>query len=484
MPNVLRNLKIDRVASVDKGAGDGVQVVFWKRDGAAEGYLNSLTKRDFTQAERDEAERKGNAMPGGGYPINNVSDLENAIRAIGRAKDPAKTKAHIKARARALGATDKIPESWGKRAAAASEPVVRSAVEKVIHKNLYGVEIPAALANPVFVGSPPAIDFDDVLADQELSDDARDLLCCVREAVCALDCSLCSILGDDAVTDKPAMLQESFDQFRQYLADLGLEDVGKLLATAKGADTMTTGNAGATAIQKQIADEIAKALAPHQAQVAALKRENAVLKMSEKHKDYHDKLDGEAKDKFADMSPGERDDHMEKNPIKKGLEAQVSDMLAKALDPVMKQLQPLVDTVAGITKADRLSKAQQHCKSLGLPPSHAEVYLKAQGGDADALAKHEEELGKVLKAAHEQARSGVEFGGLFTEIGKSGSGSPTAYDELVAKAQALQSEVSKQAGAKPLSPAQAFAKVYDDPANRELVKRHKDEEARRRMRAA
>lgn len=61
-------------------------------------------------------------MPDGSYPIRNKSDLANAIQAIGRAKNPDAVKAHIRKRARALDATDMIPESWGKVAAAAEDP--------------------------------------------------------------------------------------------------------------------------------------------------------------------------------------------------------------------------------------------------------------------------------------------------------------------------------------------------------------------------
>jgi hypothetical protein len=59
-------------------------------------------------------------MPGGGFPIENVSDLHNAIQAIGRAKNPDAAKAHIKARAKALGQEDLIPDTW-KRAPAADD---------------------------------------------------------------------------------------------------------------------------------------------------------------------------------------------------------------------------------------------------------------------------------------------------------------------------------------------------------------------------
>ena len=71
-----------------------------------------VEKREYTQAERELAGDRGEALPDGSYPIKTVGDLKNAIQAIGRAKDPAKVKAHIKTRAKALGREDLIPDKW------------------------------------------------------------------------------------------------------------------------------------------------------------------------------------------------------------------------------------------------------------------------------------------------------------------------------------------------------------------------------------
>lgn len=71
-----------------------------------------LQAREFSGGERKDAAKKGQAMPGGGFPIKNAQDLKNAIQAIGRAKDPAAAKAHIKRRAKALGLENLIPEGW------------------------------------------------------------------------------------------------------------------------------------------------------------------------------------------------------------------------------------------------------------------------------------------------------------------------------------------------------------------------------------
>lgn len=54
------------------------------------------------------------AMSDGAFPIRNRSDLERAIHALGRAKNPDAVKAHIRKRAKALGAEAWLKEhtSW------------------------------------------------------------------------------------------------------------------------------------------------------------------------------------------------------------------------------------------------------------------------------------------------------------------------------------------------------------------------------------
>jgi starvation-inducible DNA-binding protein len=74
----------------------------------------------FTKAQRDELAKAGKALRDGSYPIRNKADLKNAIRAIGRANKAkrAAVKRHILKRAKALGATKLIPESWAVTASA------------------------------------------------------------------------------------------------------------------------------------------------------------------------------------------------------------------------------------------------------------------------------------------------------------------------------------------------------------------------------
>jgi hypothetical protein len=70
--------------------------------------------REFPPEQREKDADSGAAMPDGSYPIENCDDLKNAIQAIGRAKDPDATKAHIRKRAAALSCPDvELPDAWG-----------------------------------------------------------------------------------------------------------------------------------------------------------------------------------------------------------------------------------------------------------------------------------------------------------------------------------------------------------------------------------
>jgi ATP-dependent protease ClpP protease subunit len=72
-----------------------------------------VLNREFSTEERERLAEKGHAMSDGSYPIVTREDLENAIQAIGRSKNPDATKTHIKKRAKALGLEELIPEEWG-----------------------------------------------------------------------------------------------------------------------------------------------------------------------------------------------------------------------------------------------------------------------------------------------------------------------------------------------------------------------------------
>ena len=78
----------------------------------------AMAKRDFDTAQREAAAKDGSAMPGGRFPIKNEEDLKNAIKLRGQASDKKAVKAHIMARAKAIGKSDLLPPKWSQKAAA------------------------------------------------------------------------------------------------------------------------------------------------------------------------------------------------------------------------------------------------------------------------------------------------------------------------------------------------------------------------------
>ena len=87
-----------------------------RRGGTYKMYDEDMDKREFSGAARERMAESGTAMPDGSFPIANRSDLMNAIRSVGRAKNYNAAKQHIIRRARALGAMDMLPEDWRNKA--------------------------------------------------------------------------------------------------------------------------------------------------------------------------------------------------------------------------------------------------------------------------------------------------------------------------------------------------------------------------------
>jgi starvation-inducible DNA-binding protein len=72
--------------------------------------MTEVSKRNYdTQQRRDMAD-KGEALPDGSFPIADKVDLGNALQSIGRAANRTIALAHIRRRAKALGAEDMLPD--------------------------------------------------------------------------------------------------------------------------------------------------------------------------------------------------------------------------------------------------------------------------------------------------------------------------------------------------------------------------------------
>lgn len=84
-------------------------------------YMNQMLDEDperemavVSREVRERLAKEGKALKDGSYPIRNVSDLKNAIKAYGRAKPGKRSQVrrHIVRRARGLGRPELIPEEW------------------------------------------------------------------------------------------------------------------------------------------------------------------------------------------------------------------------------------------------------------------------------------------------------------------------------------------------------------------------------------
>jgi phage head maturation protease len=108
---IIKGVDVAEVSPVLLGAGVGTRTLAVKQ--RADDFAR--IKRTFSQDERDDAASSGHAMSDGSYPIENVQDLRNAIRAVGRGgKNHDEIRRHIMSQARRLDATNLIPDNWSK----------------------------------------------------------------------------------------------------------------------------------------------------------------------------------------------------------------------------------------------------------------------------------------------------------------------------------------------------------------------------------
>lgn len=72
----------------------------------------SLNKNYFSNKEREKLADRGEAMPDGSFPTTSLQDFKDAIRSIGRAKNPSSVKKYLLRRAKEKGWEEYIPNDW------------------------------------------------------------------------------------------------------------------------------------------------------------------------------------------------------------------------------------------------------------------------------------------------------------------------------------------------------------------------------------
>lgn len=300
-------------------------------------------KRQFSEAERKEYAGSGVAESDGSYPIRNSEDLHNAMRAYGRSKNKAKTKAHIRDRAKALGLEGELSEAF-KRA----DGIVET----------------------------------------------------VKRATSFLAESVAAILTSKSA-DKGALLEQTFDQFSDHLGN----EVTKALAAGDVATSDKETDMDPikkalglpdSATDAEVTAAVTKALAAAKeagTAVAKLSSDLAIAKaaMSEEEKSFHDGLkDDDAKEKFRGMSRDERKARMAK---REELPDHIRKQLEEA-DDLKKRLKALEDK-------DELTVLSKRATDVGLPEVEGATIQKAYRGDKTAVDK----ILDVVKALTAQVKA-------------------------------------------------------------------------------
>lgn len=238
------------------------------------------------------------------------------------------------------------------------------------------------------------------------------------------------------------------------------------------------------AIQKAIDDAvtaatktIGEALTKAQGDLVKANDELTLLKMTDAQKAYMAGCGTEdAKKAFRDMSSDQRDAHMKAHPhVQKSDPVEHGDLAKR--DAIIATQTATIDALTKRLDAVDLEKAQADFKkravAAGLKEEDGETMRKAFGGDAAAQASLEKRFAEVKAAAEALEKTSRVFDEFGTRKGQTG----TALDSLNAKAD----EFRKTDAGKGLTIQQAFTKVYEDPANAELVRDYKAEEARKRL---
>lgn len=297
----------------------------------------AVTKRKFTAAERKTDAKSGAAMPDGSFPIKNAGDLANAMRLAGHAKDPAKARAHIKARAKALGLTSRLSDAYKR-----GDTMLGKAI--ALFKSFGTAK--------------------DGLAE-----------------------SIKSIVEDPAATDKPALIDATIKQFSEHVEDT----LEKALSEGESGDTSEEDEMSAalkkalgladTASEADVLAAIGKKDAEH-----ALALDIVKAAMSDDEKSYHDKIaDVDAQKKFRGMSKNDRASLMVKR-----------DDLPPAIAKALQENEDLKKQVAALVAKDELATFVKRAAEMGVPEAKADVLRKAAAGDKVAV----EEVFAMLKLAN------------------------------------------------------------------------------------
>jgi hypothetical protein len=349
IPGKMTKFRIGELSGVNRPAQTGARAVFMKR--ADEGEVCPIIKRAFTDDKRKELADSGAALPDGSFPIETKGDLANAITAFGRAKDKDAAKRHIIARAKTLGASDTLPESWS--VSKGGEPAdlnPEGAAMSVAIKKALGLaetatdaEVEAAVAK--LAGSPGA------LAKAEAERDRA-----VRKAA----------MTDDEKKHTANMSDDDTDDFMKKPKEDRLAAMKKAL---DGDETLTT-SAGITIRKSEVSAGVFALLKSQEERISSQATEfakaqeiNATLAFTKRATDEFGHLAGTIPDRVSVLR------HMAKaeEPVQKAFEVilKAAEATSKLAFAKLGHLEGGVEKAEGDPEAelDKLAKARQEASN-------------------------------------------------------------------------------------------------------------------------
>jgi len=266
--------------------------------------------------------------------------------------------------------------------------------------------------------------------------------------------SIQSIVDDDTVTDKAPLIEKTLAQFGEHVEK-----------TLSGDPDPPSEDEMSPALKKALGLPETATEAEALAAVAKRDLELAILKadMTAPERALHDALPEADRGAFRALDKAARAAEIAKRaPAPPAADPLVAKMQTELAD--------LQKRNASLEHERDLAKFSKRATEIGLTEAQGELLMKAHAGDKDALTK----LENAIKGLHEQIATGK----LFTEFGSGQGASVDAYAEITAKAIELRKADPK------LTIEKAKAKVIEDPANRDLVKRYNEERSGAHKRVA
>ena len=262
----------------------------------------------------------------------------------------------------------------------------------------------------------------------------------------ALQQSIESIMGDDGVADKGAMIQQSLDEFCEYIGKLVPSDSTN--ASAQG--LQATLPAPVANAENPTTQALKKALGlPATATGAEMLETIEALAKATKDNEHGGDVD------IAKMlNAGDAFEAADGTIVFKSKVGSETFAILKAQNAeIAKQAAEL----AKRDEAEATAKFEKRATDLGFEPQFGATLRKAYGGDHAAQTKVEKRIAGLNRQ--------IEEGALFMSFGKSSPKEGSAESEFLAKVDAARKADPK------LTHAQAYARVYKAKENAELIKR-------------